>query len=244
MCVSYRPVCDGSKTQSYSSKSSFEVLVSSLVPPPLVVVLNYLIFAHTDDTCLFLEFVGVTILEIHGVEVVIFGFVKVGQVPENADVFKSEIVPVVVVRVVWDFVIVDVFSFSEGALNLYQLPRVKLVRSHPLVTEIGWDPPTVDDDRCTLNFDGISLIEKLFERNFTSFITVKWIYDIKAWSSIFSFRQQYFFGIIKLTDHEVRLESMVHIVLFDRHSPPGPIEGFPRSNVFNHMGEPIVSFRS
>ena len=53
--------------------------------------------------------------KLDGLEVVKLSLVEVGQIPKDADVFKTKVVPFVGIGVVWHFVFVHVLSLSPSA---------------------------------------------------------------------------------------------------------------------------------
>jgi hypothetical protein len=52
------------------------------------------------------------VFKIYHLEVIVLALIKVGQVPVNTDVFQCHIVPFISVRVVWNFIVMNVFAFS------------------------------------------------------------------------------------------------------------------------------------
>lgn len=152
--------------------------------------------------------------------------------------------PVVIIRVVWYFVVVDVLTLSENSLHLYELPGVYFSWPTCLILEGSWNPSSVDDDCGSLDFDWVTSTPEFLHRYFTSFIAVKRVDDLIPVNAILSLWEQYLLGVIKLTKNIVRLESVVDIEFFIRHSPPGEVKLLPRSDVLSDVGESIVSLRS
>ena len=116
-------------------------------------------------------------------EVVIFGLIPVREIPENTNVLQGEVVPFIVIWIIWNLIVVDIFSSSEYSSNLDELPRVDLSWSIFLVSKVSWDPASVDNNSRSFDFNWVTIVEELFERNLTTFIAVKWVDNIKAVSS-------------------------------------------------------------
>jgi hypothetical protein len=168
--------------------------VGGFVPSPLVVVFNKFIRRSRDNGRFGISFSFRTLgTEVDFLKVVEFGFIEVRQVPEKADVFKAEVVPFIVVWVVRYFILMYVLSFSPHSGHADELTRVTFVRSASLVTVLGGDPATVNDDSSSFNLDGVSSLECLFEGKFTSFVTVKRVDHIKSISSVLLAGDEYFF---------------------------------------------------
>ena len=82
---------------------------------PSVVLENHIINAVSLDWGLAIHHSSSGILiDVHCSEVVELALVEVGQVPVKSDIFECEVVPVIVVWVVWDLVVMDVLSFQPG----------------------------------------------------------------------------------------------------------------------------------
>ena len=177
------------------------------------------------------------------VEVVEPALVEVRQVPEDADVLKAKVVPLIIVGVVWHCVFVYVLSFQEGAADSDQLPAVNLTWSASLISELSWNPSTVDNDGRAVNLDWVVIqIHKAFHGDLTSLVAVEWIDDIEACLPVLLSWDEDFFRVIKLTDEEVRLESMVDYPLFVRHPPPSEIELLPWGAILNDLFELVMTF--
>jgi len=121
-----------------------------------------------------------SLAEVDSLEIIELGFIVVGEFPEDADILQCDVVPFVVVWVIGHFIIVNIFAFAPHSGNFSELTRVNFVGSAFLVSILGWDPSTVDDDSSSFDFDGVFLGECCLERNFTSFITVKGVEHVKA----------------------------------------------------------------
>ena len=150
-----------------------------LVPSPAVVVIDELILGHGFDTSFSLEAVGICI-EIDSLEVVILGLIPVGDVPENTNVLQGQVVPFVVIWVVWNLVVVDILSGSEHTSNFDELPRVDLSWSIFLLSQVSWDPASVDDDGSSLDLDWVTSSEELLHGDLTALIAVEWVDNIKS----------------------------------------------------------------
>ena len=170
-----------------------------LIPSPFVVILNEFVFGDRLDTRFSLEIVR-AIFEINSMEVVIFGLIPVREIPENTNVLKGKVVPFVVVWIIWNLIVMDIFSSSEYSSDLDELPRVDLSWSIFLVSKVSWDPASIDNDSRSFDFNWITVVKKLLERNLTTFIAVKWVDNIIAISSCSIFLwDQNFFSVIKLS---------------------------------------------
>lgn len=108
--ISKCKVSKSAESQGDSSEALLAKAVSVLAPPPAVVVLDQVVWVHWLHCGL-----GALAWQINALEVIVFGFIPVGQVPEEADVFQGEVVPVVVVWIVWYLVVVDVLACAEDA---------------------------------------------------------------------------------------------------------------------------------
>jgi hypothetical protein len=173
--------------------------MGGLVPSPFVVILNKFVFGDCFDTRFSLEIVR-TISKINSMEVVIFGLIPVREIPENTNVLKGKVVPFIVVWIIWNLIVMDIFSSSEYSSDLDELPRVYLSWPMFLVSKVCWNPASIDNDSRSFNFNWITVVEKLLERNLTTFITVKWVDYIIAVSSCCIFLwDQNFFSVIKLS---------------------------------------------
>ena len=135
------------------------------------------------------------------IEVVVLCFIPVRQVPEDADVLKAEVVPLVVIWIVGDFVIMDVLTLEPASGDSDQLPTVNLVWSASLISVCSRDPATVEDDsRAFKSYWVFSQIKEIIHRHFTTLITVERVNDIEAWYTLFSSRDKDFLAVIKLAN--------------------------------------------
>lgn len=133
-------------------------------------------------------------------EVVIFGLIPVREIPENTNVFQGKVVPFVVVWIIWNLIVMNIFSSSENSSDLDELPRVDLSWPIFLISKVSWNPASIDNDSRSFDFDWITVVEKLLERNLTTFIAVKWVdYIITVSSCSIFFWDQNFFCVIKLS---------------------------------------------
>ena len=71
--------------------------------------------------------------------------------------------PFVVIWVIWDLVIMDILTGSEYSSNLNEMPRVDLSWSSSLVSQVGWNPTSIDDNGGSLNFYGVTVVKELLE---------------------------------------------------------------------------------
>lgn len=68
-------------------------------------------------------------LEIYSLEVEELEFISIWKLPKSCDVFHAQIVPIVVIWIVWNFVVVDRLALSPSAYNFSELPGVSFPRS-------------------------------------------------------------------------------------------------------------------
>ena len=155
------------------------------VPSPSVVIFNKFIRSSRGDGRSDIFFSSRTFSsKVDFLEVIVFGFIEVRKVPEEADVFEAQVVPFIVVRVVRYFILMYVCSLAPDSSHADKFTGVTFVRSAALVTVFSRDPSTVNDDSSSFNLHGVASFESLFKRKLTSFITVKWVDHIKSISSI------------------------------------------------------------
>jgi len=114
------------------------------------VIRNNIIRTVSSDRADFASFLG-TIAKVDCLEVVEFGFIKVGDVPEKANVFETKVVPFVSVRVVGHFVFMHILTLAPDSSNASKFASVALLRSAASVSELSWNPTTVDDDSSSFN---------------------------------------------------------------------------------------------
>ena len=152
--------------------------------------------------------------------------------------------PLVVLWVVRVLVVVDLLSLAPDAVHFCKLSGVHLVRPAELVLELVGDPASVDNDGSSFDGHGVLISECLLERESTSLVTVEWVdYFIALISDtiyVSLLGDEYFFGVIKLTEHEVRFEAMEGVELFIRHPVPSVVELLPWGNVLDLLIEPVV----
>lgn len=142
--------------------------MGGLTPSPFVVVFDKPINADWLD-----RFAGLlTLLQIDTLEVVVLTLVPVGQVPEDTDVFKSQVVPVVVVRVIRDLVVVDILTSPEHASKSNQCLLIDLIWSRSLVSEVSWNPSPVYDQGSFFDLNGIVAQNHFPEGVSTTLVTI------------------------------------------------------------------------
>jgi len=128
-----------------------------------------------------LRFIALTLIKIANLEIVVFCFVIVGQVPEDANVFQGEVVPLIVIRIVGNLIVVNVLALSPDASKLNKFARLsQVLGSASAVLKISRNPPAVDNNGSTINGDRVFLCESLLERKTTTFIAVKRIYNVET----------------------------------------------------------------
>ena len=126
-----------------------------------------------------LRFIALALIEVANLEIVVFCFVVVGQVPEDANVFQGEVVPLIVIRIVGNLIVVNVLALSPDTSQLNKFAGLsQVLGSASAVLKISRYPATVDNNGSAINGDGVFLCERLLERKTTTFIAVKRIYNV------------------------------------------------------------------
>ena len=121
-------------------ENSFVCLV---ICRPVIILLDNLIFGvscHWGARILFLT------VKLHCIEVVVLCFIPIRKVPEYSDVFKAQVVPFIVVRVVWHRVLVNILSFEPAACDSNEFSFVDLRWSASLISVLGRNPTSVHDN--------------------------------------------------------------------------------------------------
>lgn len=201
MKFSYSHCSDSNKPSWNEAKCLFDFAMGMFVPSPAIMIIYNLVLAEWLNTTFSLKLIRSEVFRvINSIEVVILLLVKVRQIPIQTNVLQGKIVPLVVVRIVWDFVVVDVLSSSENTFDFNQFSTVNLWWSSSFVLQVCWDPTSVDNDGAPVDFNRLVASKQFFEAGFTSFVAVKWINNIITWHAIIwmGFWNQYFLGVIKL----------------------------------------------
>jgi len=167
------------------TKTLEDLLVSVLTPFPSIVIVNNLIWSDSCNWCLNVLHTSNWILTSHldRLEVIILCFIEIRQIPENTNVFQTQIVPFVRVGVVWNFIFVNVLALPPGTSHSDKLTGVQFLRATPLITVFGRDPASVHDDSCTFNLNRVFLWKSILKGKFTTLITVERIDDIESFLS-------------------------------------------------------------
>jgi len=215
------------------------------VPLPAVVVSNDIVRCLNLRGTVLLQVVVVS-LQVDQLEVVVLGFVEVGQVPEDANVLKTQVVPLVAVRVVGHLVFMHVLSLSPGAGQFHELTGVDLLGSGALVTVLSRDPSTVHNNGSTLDVNRVLFVKSLLEVHFTALVTVNGVDHVEAGlfntvNALLS-GDQNLLRVVELTEQEVGLESVVDGPLLLGHSPPGEVELLPGSAIVDSLLEAVRTF--
>lgn len=155
-------VPDGQETCCDSSKSLLKSTMGVFMPSPAVMIINKLIPIDWLNARLFLESIVPLLTEVYSLEIIVLLLVEVREVPEDADILEAEIVPFVVIWVVWYFVVMDIFTGSEYTIDLYQLTGVDLSRSSSFVSETSWNPTSVYYDGRSVKFDWVTASNEFF----------------------------------------------------------------------------------
>ena len=117
--------------------------VCHVISRPLIILLDNLIFGvscHWGARILFLT------VKLHRIEVVVLCLIPIRKVPEYSDVFKAQVVPFIVVRVVWHRVFVNILSFEPAACDSNEFSFVDLRWSASLISVLGRNPTSVHDN--------------------------------------------------------------------------------------------------
>lgn len=178
--------------------------MSSLTPSPAIVTINYFV----RNICSYgwlnlfhsLDFI---VTDINCLEVIKLSFIKVWQVPVYSYVFKTKIMPFICIRIVGNFVVMDIFSLSPSTSDFNELSCVDFLRSTSFIPILSRNPASVYDNSSTINFDWINFLKCILEWKSTTFITVKRINYIKtlystAVNCLWSWNKD-FFSHIQLT---------------------------------------------
>ena len=159
-------------------------------------------------------------------------FIKIRKLPKNTNIFKTDIVPLIIIWIVWSLVIMNIFTCSKHSSNFHKFSAVHFLRPWNFFFKLFWNPSSIDNNSTSLNFDGISSIHQVFHWYFTTFIAIKRVKHIVSFLSLWVFgRNQNFLGLIKLTNYIVWFESVVDIKLLFWHSVPSEIHLFPWSDI-------------
>mmetsp|Transcript_115393 Transcript_115393/g.160183 ORF Transcript_115393/g.160183 Transcript_115393/m.160183 type:complete len:229 (-) Transcript_115393:36-722(-) len=185
---------------------------------------------------------------IDSLEVVEFGFIPVDQVPEDANILKSHVIPFVIVGVVRNLVIMNVLTLSPGTSDLDKLFLISLARSGSLILVLSWNPTSVNNDGGSIKLDEVFSLSDTLKGSMTTFVTVKRIDNFESLNSLsiddsFSGNED-LLGEVKLTNDEVRSKSMVYSPFFIGHTPPGEEHLLPGSAVSRLQRESVVGFRT
>jgi len=208
---------------------------------------NFIDGVHTDwslsSLCLVLS------INIDSVEIVEFGFVEVRQVPVDANVFKAQVVPIVIIGVVGHCVVMDVLASHEAASKLDELAAVNFVRSADSLTVSSWDPSAFDDQSSAIDLDRVALqADTSLHGDLTTFVTVKGVDDVVSSDSLsidnFVLGDENFLRVVELTKDEVGAETVLNLPFFLGHTPPGEVHLLPGSAVSHSLGELVVGFGS
>jgi len=201
LLFSYSHSSDGNKSSGNNTECLLDFAMGVFIPSPAVVVIYNIIFTEWCHSTISLKTICSQVgWDINSIEVVIFLLVKIWQIPIKTDVLKGKVVPFVVIWVVWNFVVVNILSFSKNTLNFDQLSGINLCWSGPLVLQIGRNPSSVDNNGTPVNSYWLIASKELFEACFTTFIAVQWIDDIISWNSTVWvwLWDQNFFGVVQL----------------------------------------------
>ena len=142
-------------------------------------------------------------VDVHSLEVVVFALVEVGQVPVDADVFQSQVIPLVGVRVVWHCVVMHVLATAPGASHSHKLTLIQLLGSAALIPVPCGNPATVDDNSRPFDLNRVSACKSILHAKFAAFVAVHGVDNVETLSHLpINFLlpgNKYFLGEIKLT---------------------------------------------
>jgi len=119
---------------------------------------------------------------------------------------------------------VHVLAWHVAAGQSHEFAGIDLGWARSLVTEAGWNPSSVHDQGSTFDLDCLTLSESFSHGELTTFVTEEWVDNVEAihgntvdplltWN-------QHLLRQIKLSKHEVWLESVIDFPLLFRHAPP------------------------
>ena len=60
-----------------------------------------------------------TISDVNHFKVVVFALVKVGEFPVDTDILQGQVVPILIVWVVWHLIVMQVLALSEHSLQFH-----------------------------------------------------------------------------------------------------------------------------
>jgi len=219
--------------------------VGGFVPSPVVVIFDKFVRRSRDDRRLSISLAFGTLgTKVDFLEVVVFAFIEIGEIPEESHVLETEVGPLVVVGVVRYLIFMYSVSLSPGASHADNLTRVTLLRSAALVTVLSRDPSTVNNNGGSLNLNGVLSSESIFKGKFTSLVTVERVHHVEAFMAVLLAGYENFFANIELTQDEVGLHSVINIVFFIGHAPPCEVHCLPGGAVSNLTREAVVTLRA
>ncbi len=158
--------------------------------------------------------------------------IKARKLPNNTNILKTDIVPLIIIWVVWSFVVMNIFSWSENSYDSLKFSSVFFLWPRFFFLKSFWNPSSIKNDGSSLNFYWISSIHQVFHWYFTTFIAIKRIKKIVYLLSLWVFCwNQNFLCLIKLSDYIVWFESMVDIEFLFWHSVPSEMHLFPWSYI-------------
>jgi hypothetical protein len=127
------------------------------------VVIDDLVGGSSDGERLGLALVTWALVEVNNLEVIVFGFIVVGQVPVDADVLEGHVVPLVVVGVVGDLVVMHILTLSPHTSQLNELAGVGLVGTASAILKFSRNPSAVDNNGRTVYSNWVLLGESTAE---------------------------------------------------------------------------------
>lgn len=127
-------------------------------------IINYFIRSHCNwEQWFFFLFKGFPLVQVNSLEVIVLALIKVREFPVDTDIFKGKIVPVIVVRVIGFFVIMNILALSPDSSELHKFSLVDFIRSASLVFKFSRNPASVDDDGSSIYFNRVFFVESTFE---------------------------------------------------------------------------------
>ena len=178
-------------------------------------------------------------VELNSVEVIPFALIEVRQVPENTNILQTEIVPLIAIRIIRYFIVVDSLAREVASSNFNKFFRVYFLRSGTLISISSWDPSSINDKGSSIDFDCVFLFKSGLHTQLTAFVTEKRVNHVESVTLLpinnLLTRNEYFLACVELSNNIIRFEHVVNGPLCFGHSPPSEVHLCPRSAI--HHGQ-------
>ena len=99
-------------------------------------------------------------LKVNCMKVKELALIKFWQLPVDANVLQSQIIPLVRIWVVRYAIIVYVFAFSKSPIDFNQLLRVLFCRTASSISILGRDPASINNNCCSFEADWILFVKR------------------------------------------------------------------------------------